>query len=307
MIRRLVCTVALTGLCVAGLAATAAAQLEPNLGALTEENAKGYLGPLTGALSTTMNSAVFHSGYVPKTGLNFEIGAHVMGMTFDDEDRLYVPANPPGYEDIDDVDAPTVIGDTKSVTVVGNAQQEITYPGGFDIENFTVAAPQLMIGSVAGTRAVVRWVSFDLGDTDLGKFSLWGVGAQHSITQYFQNAPVDVAVGFLYQQFKIGDDDLLDANMFHVNVTGSKRFGVLEPYVGLGLDSFSLKTKYDTDSSPDEEDLFEVEFDNETNEHITLGVRASLAFVMAHAEFNMAAETGVAVGLSFGTSGGQAQ
>lgn len=299
MIRRLTCTVALAGILVAGLAATAAAQLEPNLGALSGDNAKGYLGPLPNALSTTMNSAVFHSGDVPKTGFNFEIGAHVMGMTFDDADRLYKPTDPAGFQSIEQVEAPTVIGDTKAVEQQGQAGTVLYHPGGFDIENFTVAVPQVMVGSFMGTRAVARYISLDLGDTDLGKFQLWGIGAQHSISQYFANLPVDVAVGLFYQQFKIGDGDLVDTSTLHFNVTGSKRFGVLEPYVGLGLDSFDMTVKY-ASSTADPNQQIETDFDNETNQHITVGVRAILAFVMAHAEFNMAAETGVAVGLSFG-------
>ncbi len=289
----------MAGALLAALWGTAAAQLEPNLGALTDENAQGYLNPLTGALSTTMNSAVFQTGRVPRTGFNFEIGARVMGITFDDADRTYTPTNPPGYEDSEKVKVSTVIGDTKSVSVVGNATQQITYPGGFDIENFTVAVPQITIGSVAGTRAVVRFISLDLGDTDLGSFKLFGIGAQHSISQYFPNLPVDIAVGGIYQSFNIGDD-LVKTNAFHVGVIGSKRYGVLEPYVGIGLDSFGMDVKYDTNSNPDVEDNIEVKFDNETNQHMTLGLRANVAFLMAHAELDMAAETGVAVGLSFG-------
>jgi len=59
----------------------AAAQLIENLGALTAENAKKYLEPLPEALSGTMNSAIFTTGNVPVTGINFSIGIKVMGVS----------------------------------------------------------------------------------------------------------------------------------------------------------------------------------------------------------------------------------
>jgi hypothetical protein len=289
---------ALAALAVAGIVAPAAAQLEPNLGALSDENAKGYLGPLATGLSATMNSAIFQTGYVPKTGVNFLVGVRVMGITFDDADRTYTPTDPPGFESTQDVDAPTVIGDTKSVEQPGQSGTVLYHPGGFDIENFTVAVPQLSIGSFMGTRAVLRYISIDLGDSDLGEFSLFGIGAQHSISQYFVNMPVDVAAGLFYQQFSIGED-LVDTKALHLNVTGSRRFGIAEPYLGLGYDTFDMTAKY-TSGSGAAAQTVEVEFDKESNAHLTFGIRANVAFVMVHAEYNIAAENAMAVGLSFG-------
>jgi hypothetical protein len=299
MTRRLLITVALAGIFLSGLAATASAQLEANLGALSGENAKGYLSPLPNALSTTMNSAVFRSGYVPKMGLNFEIGVGVMGISFDKADRTYTPVDPAGFQSTEQVTAPTIIGDTQAVEQQGQAGTVLYHPGGFDIDNFTVAVPQLMIGSVAGTRAVVRYISLDLGDTDLGKFKLWGLGAQHSISQYFPTLPVDLAVGAFYQQFKIGDNDLVKTNAFHADVTGSRRFGVLQPYAAVGFDTFGMRIKY-TSQTVDPDQKIDVKFDNKTHAHLTGGVLATLAFVRLNAEFDIAAENGLAVGLSFG-------
>ena len=275
----------------------AAAQVEPNLGGLTEQNAKGYLGPLPKAFSGTLNTAIFTTGKVPKVGFNFSIGVQAMVVGFDSKDRLYVPQDPQGFTSTTPgAEVPTVIGDTHAVPVSGQGGAQLYYPGGFDIENFALAVPQLTVGSVFGTMAVVRWVAVDIGDTDLGKISLLGIGAQHSISQYFPGMPLDLAAGFFYQSFKI-KDDLVDTKSYQLNVTGSKSFGLFEPYVGLGYDSFDMDVSYTNDTS---QQKVKVNFDTETNAHFTAGVRATLAFVKLNAEFNAAAETGVAVGVTFG-------
>jgi hypothetical protein len=299
MIPRIARALACGALLVVGVATPAAAQLTDNLGALTGENAKGYLGPLPKALSGTLNSAIFQTGHVPKTGIGFTIGVRAMGVSFSDESRLYTPTDPPGFSSTAPVQAPTVVGDLGAVAQDGQGGTVLYHPGGFDIDNFPLAVPQLEIGSFAGTRAVVRWIAVDVGDSDLGKISLFGIGGQHSLSQYLPPGfPVDIAAGIFYQKFSI-DDDMVEAKALHFNVTGSRRFTFLEPYVGVGIDKLDMSVSYESDTgAPDER--IDVDFDSETNAHLTAGIRASLAFVKLHAEGNIAAENGVAVGLSFG-------
>lgn len=296
MFFRMVRPALLCALAVSTLASPASAQLEDNLGALTGDNAAGYLNPLVSGLSGTMNAAVFHTGRIPRQGIGIQIGARLMGVSFDDDDRTYTPTDPPGFTGQGQVDAPTVIGDTKSVSQPGQGGTTLYHPGGFDIGEFAFAAPQLTIGSIAGTQATVRWISIDIGDSDLGKFELFGLGAQHSISQYFEGLPFDVAAGAFYQSFKI-DDTLVDAKTWHFNVTGSRDYGILQPYVGIGIDTIDMKSEYTESTSGS---TIEVDFDPESNFHLTLGSEASLALVKLYGEVNFAAQTGFAVGLSFG-------
>jgi hypothetical protein len=220
-----------------------------------------------------------------------------MGVGFSDDSKSYTPTAPPGFTPTETVSAPTVIGSTSAVAQAGQGGATLYHPGGFDISEFAVAVPQLTIGSVFGTRAVVRWVSLDLGDSDFGKFEYMGFGAQHSISQYFPGLPVDLAAGFFSQSFEIGDDLIkTDALMF--NVTGSKRFGMLEPYAGIGYDTFDMDVDYESTSTPGEN--IAIKFDKESNAHLTLGIQALLGFARISAELNVAAETGAAVGLSLG-------
>jgi hypothetical protein len=299
---RLVRILVLALLLASAAAAPAAADLNDKLGALTGDNARGYLGPLPKALSATINSAVFQSGKVPRTGVEFSIGIHVMGASFGDKDRTFTPTDPPGFQSTTPTPVPTIIGGSESVAVPGQGGTALNYPGGLDTKSFTFGAPQLTIGSVFGTRAVVRWISLKLGDSDLGKLQLFGIGGQHSISQYVPGLPADVAVGVFYQTFKIGDG-ILDTKAFHADVTASRMLGghglaKLEPYVGLGFDTFKMDVSYTSTTDPG--DHIGISMDNQTNVHFTLGAQLLLPGVKLHGEFNAAANTGAAIGLSFG-------
>uniref|UniRef100_A0A832I6B7 Transporter n=1 Tax=Eiseniibacteriota bacterium TaxID=2212470 RepID=A0A832I6B7_UNCEI len=278
-------------------AAPAAAQLSENLGSLSGDNAKGYLHPLNSALSGTMNAAIFQTGKVPKASPSFQIGVRVMGVTLPDDERTYRPTPPPGFTPIEDVQAPTVTGSGTAVAQQGQGGTTLYHPGGFDIGEFAFAAPQLSVGGLFGTRLVARWISVELGDSDLGSFDLFGVGAQHSISQYVPAMPFDLAAGLFYQSFSI-DDDLVKSSALHLNVTASKSFGLVQPYLGVGYDTFELEAEYEDDTNPGNN--IAVKLDKKSNAHLTLGLMVGFPVVKLYAEGNIAAANGAAVGLSFG-------
>jgi hypothetical protein len=276
------------------------AQVQTNLGALTPENAKGYLAPLPKALSATLNSALFQSASIPIAGLNLTVGVHAMGVTFGDDDKTYSPTDPPGFTSTSAVQAPTVVGSTTAVLQPGAGGSTLYHPGGLDLDQFVIAVPQIGIGSVLGTRAVVRWIQFDAGDSELGNISLFGVGVQHSLNRYLKSLPVDLAVGGMYQTFQLGDDELIDTKTFHGEVTASKKFLWLQPYVGVGYDTFSMEVNYNQDLGGGTTQKVNVKMDDENSAHFTGGVLLGLPMVKLHAEFDAGAETGAAVGLRFG-------
>jgi hypothetical protein len=288
----------LAGLALLSLGATtASAQLEANLSSLTGDQAQGYLGPIATGLSAAMNSGIFRNGRVPVAGLNLTVDLEASRISFSDDDRVY--ATPEGGA-FPSIDVPTVIGDTHAVPSDAPSGASFIYPGGFDLDAFGLAVPQLTIGNVAGTRAIVRYISLSLGDEDeLGDFKLFGIGGQHSLNQYLTALPFDAAVGLMWQNFQIGSD-IVDATATAFNVTGSKKFGMavsVEPYVGLGLDSFTMTSEYTTTST---DETLKVEFDRQNDFHFTLGTGINFPGVKLHGELNVAAATGFAGGLSFG-------
>lgn len=290
---RFVRHIAAAGLAVVVLATPAVAQLSDNLGALSGDNAKAYLQPLSSGLSGTLNASIFPDAKIPVAGLTLNVGVRLMGISFDDEDNLYQPIAPAGFTS---PQASTVIGPTQSVAMTGPGGTVLDHPGGFDIDNFAVAVPQVAIGSVLGTRAVVRYIALDLGDAEIGDFSLFGIGAQHSISRYFPTLPVDLAAGVFYQSFNLGDD-LVEAASLHFGLTGSKTFGIFTPYATLGYDQFDMKSTYESSSTGES---ISVDFDTESNGHFSVGGVLSMAVARLYGELSFAAETGMAAGLSFG-------
>lgn len=274
------------------------AQLTDNLGGLTDENLDGYLGPLKTGLSGSMNSAIFRTGDVPLMGVNISIGLSAMAIEYDAEDKTYMPADPAGFTSLVPSEVPTVVGALGGMIVEGQDGLAQVYPGGFDLDGFSIAVPELSIGSFLGTRALIRYIALDLGDSELGDFRYFGIGAQHSISQWLPLLPVDLAAGFFVQGFKIGDD-VVNAKATQLNVTASKKFTFLQPYVGLGYDSLQLDAKYEDDDDP--ELNFDVGLEKETNSHLTLGVLGRIAFLSVFFEYNSGAATGLALGFSLGT------
>jgi hypothetical protein len=299
-VERTIRIVVLAGLAAIVFAAPAAADLSSKLGALSGENAKGYLSPLPKALSATLNSSIFQSGKVPKRNIELSLGIHVMGVNLKDEDRTFMPTDPAGFQSVTPTPVPTISGDGNAVPVDGVGGTILNYPGGFDIKSFVIAAPELTVGSIFGTRAVVRWFSVKVGDSDFGKIELFGIGGQHSISQYLPKLPADVAFGVFYQTFKLGDG-ILDTKALHFDVTASRDFGKvvkIVPYVGLGYDTFKMDVAYT--STLDPADHIAVGMDNQSNAHLTLGAQLRLPGVALHGEFFAAANTGAAIGLHFG-------
>lgn len=290
---------AVAALCLASFAAASpsVAQFGDNLRGLGDENVQGYLGPLQSGLSATLNSAVFRSGFVPMDGLTFSIGVAAMAIGFSDEDRSYLPTDPAGFARLGRTKVPTVIGEAGGGSVAGENGLNLAYPGGFDLDRFEVAVPQLSIGAFAGTRAMARYLTLELGDTELGHFNYFGIGAQHSISQWVKTLPVDVAAGIFFHSFDIGDD-VLQSSAYHLNLTASRQFRFLQPYLGLGLDSIKSDVAYEDEDDP--ELSVYVALERHTNAHLSLGVAAKAPGVSAFVEFNAAAGTGFAFGLDFG-------
>lgn len=285
-------------LCFAVLTASspAGAQLTDNLAGMSDENFEGYLGPLNTGLSGTMNAGIFRTGHVPVTGLSIKGSLVIMAVGFADEDMLYKPTYPDGFEPTESAEVPTVIGSEDGVAVPGERGLTQQFPGGFALDGFEIAVPQITVGSFYGTRAVIRYISFDLGDSDIGDFKHFGFGGQHSISQYFPDLPVDVAAGFLWQSFEVGD--VLKAKATHIGVTASKQYLYVQPYVGLGIDTIQTDAQYDDEDNPD--NSFDVSLDRNTDPRVTAGVTANVPYFSVFFEVSSAAATSIAVGLSVG-------
>jgi hypothetical protein len=277
--------------------ATVQAQIEPNLSTYTGKNANGYLAPLNEAFAATMQSGMFRSAAIPKNGFSIQLGVVSSFVKFEDGDKTFTAQTEEGFFPPSDVEAPTVIGSTQSVVVDGEGGAQAIFPGGLDVESFGVAVPQISIGSFAGTQLLGRFIAVKLGDADIGDLKLFGVGLRHSLSQYFPEPPIDVAVSGMYQKFEVGSK-LVDANALSFGAQASKRFGVAEPYVGLSYDTFKTTIEYEDNQDPPVTQKIDLDEVNEV--HVTAGLDLHLSVVHLFGEISSASRTIFAAGLSVG-------
>ncbi|MBM3307929.1 MAG: hypothetical protein FJY74_06360 [Candidatus Eisenbacteria bacterium] len=280
----------------------AEAQIEDQLSAYTGVNAEGYLQPLVDAIGTDLNGGLFHSARVPVDGFHLSLEIPVVAVLFADDDAFFEAQTEDGFSPETAADAPTIVGPGEAVVVTGDHGTSFAFPGGFDLNSFALAVPQLRIGSIRGTEALVRYIAINTGDVEIGNVSLIGFGLRHNINQYFgPEFPVDVAGGFFWQSFTIGED-LLKSKATSFGVQASRRFGTVaavEPYMGLSLDTFGMDVAYESEASGELEDI-SFSFDTKASARLTLGVSLSLSILNANAEYTIAGQNGFAFGVSFG-------
>lgn len=142
----------------------------------------------------------------------------------------------------------------------------VTLPSGGNMSAIAAMVPQVEIGSLFGTEMLVRCIPpIDLGKY-VGKFSFWGLGLKHSISQYFpessyrideqgfkQPAPIfDLCVQFVGQGSHltntVGETNAeLTANavMWDANIHASKSIpGILDVYTGLSYEKLFINSSY---------------------------------------------------------------
>lgn len=292
---------------VAVLAVPAGAQVQDQISVYTGSNAVGYLQPLADAFGATLNDAFFYSAYIPPSGFRISLEVPVMGVIFEDGDKMFTATSEGGFMPTTTTSVPTVVGNSKAVIVPGQSGTSFAYPGGLDVNSFGVAVPQLRISSLKGTEAIVRWIAFDTGDVEFGDINLFGIGGRHSISQYLEAPPVDVSVGLMYQTFDLGENtfgnDFVASTAFSIGAQGSKRFPIgfltFEPFTSLSFDRFKMDVEYDDAANAKQT----VEFDAESTVKWTLG--AGFNFVAGHlwGAYNLASTNSFSFGLALGNVG----
>ncbi len=296
------------GVVLLGLIATPAmAQIEDQLSAYTGDNAIGYLQPLADAFGAGLNDGFYRSAYIPREGVHISLEFRAMGVLFGDEAKTFEATTESGFQPVTTVDAPTVIGDGSVVLVDGDAGTHFAFPGGFSIGSFGLAVPQLRISAVKGTEAVFRYIAVSTGNSELGEVSLFGIGARHSLSQYKdEDFPLDIALGFLWQTFSMGEneagDKLLSASALTAGLQVSRRYtkGALtfEPFAGLSMDSFAMNAAYQSD---DEEPVsIDLAFDRSNTVDFTIGAAFNLQIINFHGEYSFAGQNSFSFGVAIG-------
>jgi hypothetical protein len=299
------------------LAPPLSAQIDNQLSAYTGANAKGYLQPFSSAFGADLNSGIFRSASIPKMHPKIRLEIQVMSVIFGDDDKTFRAVTERGFTPVTYANAPTVVGSGKALIVNGDGETAFAFPGGFDLHSFALAAPQLRVGGVFGTEAILRYFAINIkgsndsgssGDSkssELGNISLFGIGLKHSISQYLPpGIPVDLSAGLFWQSFSVGEnkkgDKLITSHALSIGVQASKKMAMFfEPYTGVSYDTHSMNVSYESEATGSTTNV-DIDFDKESSLHLTLGLCLELPVVKGFAEYNIAGQNSFAFGLGFG-------
>jgi len=295
------------------LAASAEDDVQGQISVYTGDNAVGYLQPLANAMGAALNSGFGYSAYIPKTSFHMALEVPVMGLFFADDDATFTATAESGFQPNTPGEifvVPTIVGPGEAVVATGQGGAQFAFPGGFDLNSFGLAVPQLRLSSLAGTEAVIRWAAFETGESDLGNVDMFGIGGRHSISQYFgENPTFDLAAGILYQTLDLGENDFgnpfVDTSALTVQLQASRRmpvgFATFEPYGAVAYESLDLDVEYaDTNDPPQP---VAVSMEGENSFRFTIGAGFNFSAGQVWADYNFSDTSNFSFGLALGNLG----
>ncbi len=240
------------------------------------------------------------------------------------------PGNTPNYEAIKseilsqpwnvDIGGPTIIGshdeDVKIIfpgaeiqgVTIDSTITTLSGASGFldGVPVFPTPAIQLNVGSIAGTNVSFRYFpKVNIGD--VGEVGLWGLGLLHNIGFWFSNPlPVDIGLGYFYQDLDIGTVFQNKSNMF--GIYASKTFGMIvsfEPYVGLTYETSKTKMRYTYYyDAPmplgQQSQSIDVDLDGQNSVGLTIGAQLNLPIVSLNVDYKIAKIKTLTAGINFG-------
>ena len=264
---------------------------------ISSDNVRGYVQPFVNSFGANMNSGVYTTAEIGETG--FHLNFRVVGMaTFiGDAEKVYTAAAPDAPYPQDPVQTATVFGGLGAV-VEGPVQgMEYHYQNG-QVKTTLVPflAPQLTIGNVFGTQAVIRYVPIpEMGD--FPKVTLVGVGVRHSISRYLPMFPADLAATVFYQKLDIGD--IFSAKAFNFGAQISKSYSVATVYGGLQYETSTMSLSYTYTGSGQPQHVG-VDIDGENKVRLTAGLSLDLVILHLNADINVGKVTCASGGIGFG-------
>jgi len=258
--------------------------LAQTLSDVGQSYASAYVKPVVDALGMDLNSGLFHTAKVNNNFFGFHLyfGIKVFNTFLNTEDQFFnlqssgsvplttrigntdVTMDVPATLTVDN--APTVFGNEDPNTVMVTVRHDTTIsflgvllPVSFDTtftqkgigglvrtDNVPAAIPQIEFGTILGTNLMVRWLPTQNIDT-VGKIEFFGIGVQHSVSQYLPRLPFDLAVQFAWQHAKQSDpvtNQKVEFTSFATNAEISKKFGILTLYSGLQLEDTKVDVAY---------------------------------------------------------------
>jgi len=288
----------LLGACLAN-----AQSLEERVQSYGKSYGTGYLQPFTDAFGASLNSGWYSTADV-SNGISIYIGVKAMAMPIPDGSKSFSYANPFGATDV----VPTVFGDKTSKPVT-NLPASLagtpysTYAPGFGVSFAPMFVPQISAGNIFGTRLILRYLpKVSLGG-GYGEINLFGVGAQHSISQYIPLVPLKIAAHVGYQNLSLGD--FLTTSAFSIGAEASKSFAMFTVYGGVAYEKSTMSFSYTAKYVPQGQtaaiaEQFNFDIDGTNSVRATLGFALSLGLIKINADYSLASQPVACLGFGFG-------
>lgn len=294
---------AISGFAVAFAAGTVPVRAQSGLESAIQQYSgariQGYVQPLADALVANLSIGYVNGASSPK---KFSFSLELVGMmaALDESMRTYTASTPQGFQPPTH-ETPTIFGGTAQ-PVQHSTIPGLSYRGAdglVDAEYFPTAAPQLRIGGLAGTEFVIRYASSAMApfdEEDFPDLTLWGIGVQHSISQYLK-LPLDISIAGSYNSLKFGDIVDLSSNSIGVNV--GKSFGVLGVNGGIASEGGTMNLTY-TSTDPNGAGNVDVDIDVKRMLRVRLGAGVNLGFIRLFGDAAFGDFTSYAAGIRFG-------
>jgi hypothetical protein len=291
--------VLLGGLFLIAPVASAQTELEKAIQQYNANSISGYIQPIADLVGANMHAGFYHSAYVPTSGFSIGVDIIAMGSLVKDEQKTYTAAAPAGFAP-GTFQTATIFGG-KGTAVTNSSNASLQYKGSDGIFNtsiFPMAAPQLRIGSIYGTEAVVRFLATpSLGSNKIPVLTFWGAGARHSISQYIPYCPLDIAASVFYSNLSLGD--LIKANGVSFGVQASKSIKILMLYGGLSYEKSTMDLSFKT-TDPSSTPLVDVSLNGANKFRATVGVGVNFGIFKVFADANFGTVTNYSGGIGFG-------
>ena len=279
------------------LAATGYAQsdLQKTLEQFNSTDVKGYIQPLGDLFGANMNAGMFHSAEIP-TGFHLSFELVGMGSMVGDNQKNYTLNAPAGFNPATFSTATMFGGKRDSVVDTNTKLKYFGLADGFvNTSLFPLGAPQITIGDIYGTRAIIRLVATP-SMKGFPSATLWGLGLQHSISQYVPAVPVDIAAHVFFSQFRFGD--LVSFNGTSIGVEASKSLSILRVYGGLAWEKSSMELKYTPANATSP--AVDITMNGANNFRATVGLGLHIIFFSIFADANFGSVTNFSAGIGFG-------
>ncbi len=279
------------------LAATGYAQsdLQKTLEQFNSTDVKGYIQPLGDLFGANMNAGMFHSAEIP-TGFHLSVELVGMGSQVGDNQKNYTLNSPAGFNPATFSTATMFGGKRDSVVDTNTKLKYYGIADGFvNTSIFPLGAPQITIGNIYGTRAIVRFIATP-SMKGFPSASLWGIGVQHSISQYVPAIPLDVAAHIFYSKFTFGD--LVNFSGLSIGAEASKSWSILRVYGGLAWEKSSMELKYTPTNAAIP--AVDITLNGANNFRATVGLGLHIVFFSIFADANFGSITNFSAGIGFG-------